>query len=81
METLLFYPHYEKMWDSQKQVLKKSIGSSKIVVNKTNNGGKKAMLYLDDIKSAPASSKASTTRSRLLNESATVTVMMTSSLP
>ena len=31
--------------------------------------------------SAPASSKASTTRSRLLNESATVTVMMTSSLP
>ena len=31
--------------------------------------------------SAPASSKASTTRSRSLNESATVTVMMTSSLP
>lgn len=31
------------------------------------------MLYLDDIKSAPASSKVSTTRS------ATVTVMMTSS--
>lgn len=33
------------------------------------------MLYLDDIKSAPASSKVSTTRS------ATVTVMMTSFLP
>ena len=31
--------------------------------------------------SAPASSKASTTRSRSLNESATVTVMMTSFLP
>jgi hypothetical protein len=31
--------------------------------------------------SAPASLKASTTRSRLLNESATVTVMMTSFLP
>ena len=46
-----------------------------MVVSKTNNGGKKAMLYLDDIKSATASSKVSTTRS------ATVTVMMTSSLP
>lgn len=33
------------------------------------------MLYLDDIKSAPASLKVSTTRS------AKVTVMMTSSLP
>jgi len=30
--------------------LKKSIGSSKIVVDKTNNGGEKPMLYLDDIK-------------------------------
>ncbi len=30
--------------------LKKSIGSSKIVVDKTNNGGEKPMLYFDDIK-------------------------------
>jgi len=30
--------------------LKKSIGSSKIVVEKTNNGEEKPMLYLDDIK-------------------------------
>jgi len=30
--------------------LKKSIGSSKIVVDKTNNGGEKPMLYLGDIK-------------------------------
>ena len=30
--------------------MKKSIGSSKIVVDKTNNGGEKPMLYLDDIK-------------------------------
>jgi hypothetical protein len=30
--------------------LKKSIGSSKIVVEETNNGGEKPMLYLDDIK-------------------------------
>jgi hypothetical protein len=30
--------------------LKKSIGSSRIVVDKTNNGGEKPMLYLDDIK-------------------------------
>jgi len=30
--------------------LKKSIGSSRIVVEETNNGGEKPMLYLDDIK-------------------------------
>jgi hypothetical protein len=30
--------------------LKKSIGSSKIVVEETNNEGEKPMLYLDDIK-------------------------------
>jgi hypothetical protein len=30
--------------------LKKSIGSSKIVVDKTNDGGEKPMLCLDDIK-------------------------------
>jgi uncharacterized Zn-finger protein len=30
--------------------LKKSIGSSQIVVEETNNGGEKPMLYLDDIK-------------------------------
>ena len=30
--------------------MKKSIGSSKIVVEETNNGGEKPMLYLDDIK-------------------------------
>lgn len=30
--------------------MKKSIGSSKIVVDKTNNEGEKPMLYLDDIK-------------------------------
>ena len=30
--------------------MKKSIGSSKIVVVKTNNEGEKPMLYLDDIK-------------------------------
>jgi hypothetical protein len=30
--------------------LKKNIGSSKIVVEETNNEGEKTMLYLDDIK-------------------------------
>ena len=30
--------------------MKKSIGNSKIVVEETNNGGEKPMLYLDDIK-------------------------------
>jgi hypothetical protein len=30
-----FYPHHGKMWDSQKKILKKSIGSSKIVVAET----------------------------------------------
>ena len=30
--------------------MKKSIGSSEFVVDKTNNGGEKPMLYLDDIK-------------------------------
>jgi hypothetical protein len=30
--------------------LKKSIGGSQIVVEETNNGGEKPMLYLDDIK-------------------------------
>lgn len=30
--------------------MKKSIGSSKIVVEETNNGGEKPMLYFDDIK-------------------------------
>jgi hypothetical protein len=30
--------------------LKKSIGSSKIVVDKTNNGGENPILYFDDIK-------------------------------
>jgi hypothetical protein len=30
--------------------LKKSIGSSGIVAEETNNGGEKPMLYLDDIK-------------------------------
>jgi len=30
--------------------LKKSIGSSKIVVEETNNEGEKPMLYFDDIK-------------------------------
>ena len=30
--------------------MKKSIGSSRIVVEETNNGGEKPMLYLDDIK-------------------------------
>ena len=30
--------------------MKKSIGSSKIVVEETNNEGEKPMLYLDDIK-------------------------------
>jgi hypothetical protein len=30
--------------------LKKSIGSSEIVVEETNNRGEKPMLYLDDIK-------------------------------
>ncbi|MEE0609695.1 MAG: hypothetical protein UC758_08840 [Ruminococcus bromii] len=29
--------------------MKKSIGSSKIVVDKTNNGGEKPMIYFDDI--------------------------------
>ena len=38
------------MWDNQKQILKKSIGSSRIVVDNTNNEGEKPMLYLDDIK-------------------------------
>ena len=30
--------------------MKKSIGSSKIVVDKTNNGGENPILYFDDIK-------------------------------
>ena len=38
------------MWDNQKYILKKSIGSSKIVVEETNNEGEKPMLYFDDIK-------------------------------
>lgn len=38
------------MWDNQKQILKKSIGNSRIVVDKTNNGGEKPMLFLDEIK-------------------------------
>ena len=46
----LFFPHHGKMWDNQKYRLKKSIGSSKIVVEETNNEGEKPMLYFDDIK-------------------------------
>ena len=38
------------MRDNQKLILKKSIGSSEIVVEETNNGGEKPMLYFDDIK-------------------------------
>jgi hypothetical protein len=32
---LHYFPHHGKMWDSQKKILKKSIGSSKIVVAET----------------------------------------------